>query len=134
MPSEDPIIRLIGKEPFQWLSQKFSRMTTLKDIPDEILARIGSVDITTKNYSVDRNSVTCIALITFAYKMADRVQNAPFGVKDILLLKVLAKEEKFRRKEKNRSGDGLWDAPLFELLTGEVGDRIRATRTMNSPI
>ena len=134
MPSEDPIIRLIGKEPFQWLSQEFSRMTTLKDIPDEILARIGYVDITTRDYSVDRNSITCIALITFAYKMADRVQNAPFGVKDILLLKVLAKEEKFRRKEKNRSVDGLWDAPLFELLTGEVGDRIRAMRTMNSPI
>jgi len=106
----------------------------LKDIPDEILARIGYVDITTRDYSVDRNSITCIALITFAYKMADRVQNAPFGVKDILLLKVLAKEEKFRRKEKNRSVDGLWDAPLFELLTGEVGDRIRAMRTMNSPI
>ena len=134
MPSEDPIIRLIGKEPFQWLSQEFSRKTSLQDIPDETLARIESVDITTRNYSVDRKSVTCIALITFAYKMADRVQNAPFGVKDILLLKVLAKGEKLRRKEKKSSGHGLWDAPLFELLTGEVGDRIRATRTMNSPI
>jgi hypothetical protein len=134
MPSEDPIIKLIGNEPFQWLSQKFNRKTTLKDTPDEILARIGSVDITTRDYSVDRNSVTCIALITFAYKMADRVQAAPFGVKDILLLKVLAKEENLRRKGKKSSGDGLWDAPLFELLTGEVGDRIRAMRTMNSPI
>ncbi|MBW2118913.1 MAG: hypothetical protein JRF53_10485 [Deltaproteobacteria bacterium] len=134
MPHEDPIVKLIGKEPFQWLSQKFNSKTTLKDIPDEILARIGSVDITTRNYAGDPNSVTCIAVITFAYKMADRVQEAPFGVKDILLLKVLAKEEKLRRKEKNRPGDGLWDAPLFELLTGKVGDRIRATRTMNSPI
>jgi hypothetical protein len=134
MPSEDPIIRLIGKESFQWLSKKFDRKATLKDIPDEILARIVSVDITTRNYSADRNSVTCIALITFAYKMADRVQKAPFGVKDILLLKVLAKEEKLRRKGKKHSGDELWYAPLFELLTGEVGERIRATRTMNSPI
>jgi hypothetical protein len=134
MPSEDPILTLIGKGPFQWLSQKFDRKATLQDIPDEILARIVSVDITTRNYSVDRNSVTCIALITFAYKMADRVQKAPFGVKDILLLKVLAKEEKLRRRGKKHSGKGLWDAPLFELLTGEVGERIRATRTMNSPI
>lgn len=133
MPHEDPIVKLIGKGPFQWLSQKFSGKTTLKDIPDEIIARIASVDITTRNYSVDRNSVTCIALITFAYKMADRVQKAPFGVKDMLLLKVLAKEEKLRREEKSRSGAGLWDAPLFEIITGEVGDRIRATRTMSSP-
>ena len=134
MPSEDPIVKLIGKGPFQWLSQKFSSKTTLKDIPDEILARIVSVDITTRDYSVDPNSVTCIALITFAYKMAGRVQNAPFGVKDILLLKVLAKEEKLGRKEKKRSRDRLWDAPLFEIITGEIGDSIRATRTMNSPI
>ncbi len=134
MPSEDPIIRLIGKEPFQWLSQKFNRKTTLKDIPDEILVRIASVDIATRNYVDDPNSVTSIALITFAYKMADRVQKAPFGVKDILLLKVLAEEEKLRRKERHLLGDGFWKAPLFELLTGEVGDRIRATRTMNSPI
>jgi len=134
MPHEDPIVKLIGKEPFQWLSQKFSSKTTLKDIPDEILARIVSVDITTRNYAGDRNSVTCIALITFAYKMADRVQNAPLGVKDILLLKVLAKEEILGRKEKKRSRDRLWDAPLFEIITGEIGDSIRATRTMNSPI
>ncbi|RLC27657.1 MAG: hypothetical protein DRH32_09990 [Deltaproteobacteria bacterium] len=134
MPHEDPIVKLIGKEPFQWLSQKFSSKTTLKDIPDEILARIVSVDITTRNYADDRNSVTCIALITFAYKMADRVQKAPFGVKDILLLKVLAKEEKLGRKGKKRSRDRLWDTPLFEIITGEIGDSIRATRTMNSPI
>jgi hypothetical protein len=134
MPSNDPIVRLIGKEPFQWLSQSFDRKTTLKDLPEEILERIASVDITTRNYAGDPNSVTSIALITFAYKIADRVQKAPFGVKDILLLKVLAKEEKLRRKEKHPFGDGLWNAPLFELLTGDVGERIRATRTMNSPI
>jgi len=134
MPSEDPIIRLIGKESFQWLSQKFDRKSTLKDIPYETLARIESVDITTRNYAGDPNSVTCIALITFAYKMAGKDQKAPFGVKDILLLKVLAKEEKLRRKDKNPPRDMLWEAPLFEIITGEVGDRIRATRTMNSPI
>ena len=134
MPNEDPIVKLIGKEPFQWLSQKFNRKTTLKDIPEEILARIASVDITTRNYADDRNSVTCIALITFAYKIADKVQKAPFGAKDILLLKVLAKEKKLGRKEKKRSREGLWDSPLFDIITGEVGDRIRATRTMNSPI
>ena len=134
MPSEDPIIRLIGKEIFQWLSQNFDKKTILKDLPDEILARIASVDITVRNYADDRNSVTCIALITFAYKMADKIQQAPFGVKDILLLKVLAKEEILQRKGRCRSIDRLWNTPLFKLLTGDVGDRIRATRTMNSPI
>lgn len=134
MPSGDPIIRLIGKETFQWLSQKFDRETTLKDIPYEIIARIASVDITAGNYAGDRNSVTCIAVITFAYKMAGRVPEAPSGVKDMLLLKVLAKVERSRREGKVHSLHTLWGAPLFEIITGEAGDRIRAMRTMNSPM
>ena len=134
MSHKDPVIDLIGRDHFKWLSKEFNQKTILNDIPDEILSCIMSVDITLRDYAGDRNAVTSIALITFAYKMVGKVQIAPFGAKDILLLKTLAKEEKLRREGKRRSRERLWDTPLFELITGEVGERIRGMRTMNSPI
>ncbi len=105
-----------------------------KDVPDEVLDRIGSVDITVRDYASNRDAITSIAVITFAYKLANNTQKAQFGAKDILLLKVLAKNEKLRREGKGHSHNRIWDAPLFELITGEVGERLRAMRTMNSPI
>ena len=131
---KNPIVEVIGKNFFQWLSKEFNKETTLKDIPDEILDRIASVDITIRNYAGNRDAITAIAVITFAYKMTDHVQKALNGGKDIILLKVLAKNEKLRREGKSHLQHRMWDAPLFELITGEVGERIRAMRTMNSPI
>ena len=133
MSHKDPIVNLIGEKHFQWLSREFSKQNTIKDIPDDILNRIASVDITIRNYGSDRNAVTSIAVITFAYKMANMTQDPRLGAKDILLLKALAKMEKSRRHGKNHSQNTLWDAPLFELITGPVGERIRNTRTINSP-
>ena len=134
MTDKNPIIEAIGKDSFEWLLREFSRETTLKDVPHEVLDRIGSVDITVRNYASNRDAITSIAVITFAYKLANNTQKAQFGAKDILLLKVLAKNEKLRREGKGRSYNRIWDAPLFELITGEVGERIRGMRTMNSPI
>jgi len=130
----EQIVEIIGKDSFQWLSREFNKESTLKDVPDEILHRVVSVDITIRDYASDRNAITSIALITFAYKMANKAQEARFGAKDILLLKVLAKEEKSRREGKGSSPHRLWGASLFELITGEVGERIRTMRTLNSPI
>ncbi len=42
---EDPVVRLIGKERFRWLSKDFNESSTLRDIPDDILQTIASVDI-----------------------------------------------------------------------------------------
>jgi hypothetical protein len=134
MTDKDPIIEAIGKDSFEWLLRKFSRETTLKDVPDEVLDRIGSVDITVRNYASNRDAITSIAVITFAYKLANEAQKTQFGAKDIFLLKVLAKNEKLRRTDKGHSHNKMWEAPLFELITGEVGGRIRGMRTMNSPI
>jgi hypothetical protein len=134
MTDKEPIIEAIGKDSFEWLLRKFSRETTLKDVPDEVLDRISSVDITVRNYASNRDAITSIAVITFAYKLANNPQKAQFGAKDILLLKVLAKNEKLRREGKGHPQNRIWDAPLFELITGEVGGRIRGMRTMNSPV
>ena len=134
MTDKNPIIEAIGKDSFEWLLKEFSKETTLKDVPGEVLDRIGSVDITVRNYASNRDAITSIAVITFAYKLANNPQNVQFGAKDILLLKVLAKEEKLRRKGKSHVQNRMWDAPLFELITGEVGERIRGMRTINSPI
>ena len=134
MTDKNPIIEAIGKDSFEWLLREFSRETTLKDVPHEVLDRIGSVDITVRNYASNRDAITSIAVITFAYKLANNTQKAQFGAKDILLLKVFAKNEKLRREGKGYSHNRIWDAPLFELITGEVGERIRGMRTMNSPI
>ena len=131
--SKNAIVEIIGGDCFEWLSREFHTETRLKDIPDEILALISSVDITIRDYAKDRNAIVSIALLTFAYKMADKVQHPKYGSNDILLLKVLAKNEVSRRKGEKLSENKLWDAPLWELITGEVGEKIRASRFMTNP-
>ena len=131
--SKNGIVEIIGGDCFEWLSQEFDRETRLKDIPDEILNPISSVDITIRDYTRDRNAIVSIALITFAYKMAEKVQHPKYGSNDILFLKVLAENERSRREGRKLSENKLWDAPLYELITGEVGERIRATRFMTNP-
>lgn len=106
----------------------------MKDLPDEILKRVASVDVTIRNFVGDREAVTAIALITFAYSMADKEQNPQLGPKDVTLLKVLAKNERARRVNQPHSGHALWNAPLFELITGEIGERVRAMKMLNSPV
>ena len=133
MNHTEQIVEVIGKDIFLWLSTEFNKTTTLKDFPDEILDRIASVDITIRDYAGDKNAVTSIAVITFAYKMADKIQIALFGAKDILLLKVLAKNEKLRRTRGNCIQHKILEVPFFELITGPVGERIRHMRTINSP-
>ncbi len=134
MAYESPIVGIIGKDSFKWLSKDFCKETKLKDIPGEILERIAAVDTTIRDYTNDKNTITCIAVITFSYNMTDKIQQARFGPKDMLLLKVLAKREKSRREGREDNQDSRRDAPLFELITGPVGDRIRETGTINSPI
>ncbi len=92
------------------------------------------MDITLRDYTRDRNAITSIALITFAYKMAGKAQHPKYGSNDMLLLKVLAKNEKMKREGGGLSPNGLWGAPLYELLTEDVGERIRATKFMTNPL
>jgi hypothetical protein len=127
------IIEAIGQGIFDWLTQDFDKETRLRDVPHEILDRVGSIDITVRDYTRDRNAIVTIALITFAYRLANKVQQPKYGSNDILLAKVLAKNELQRRKGKRLSDNRLWDAPLYELITGEVGERIRATKFMTNP-
>ena len=131
--SKNEIVEIIGPECFGWLSREFDRETRLKDIPDEILALLSSVDVTIRDYAKDRSAIVSIALITFAYKMANKVQHPKYGSNDILLLKILAKNEVSRRDGEKLSEHELWNAPLHELITGEVGERIRASRFMTNP-
>ena len=105
------IVQIMGRDCFEWLSGAFNKETRLKDIPYEILEAIGSVDITIRDYAADRNAVISIALITFAYRMVDKVQHPKNGSNDILLLKVLAKNEESRRRGKKLSNNKFWDAP-----------------------
>jgi hypothetical protein len=74
MTDKNPIIEAIGKDSFEWLLREFSRETTLKDVPDEVLDRIGSVDITVRDYASNRDAITSIAVITFAYKLANNTR------------------------------------------------------------
>jgi hypothetical protein len=134
MTQKNEIVEAIGKDSFAWLQKKFDKKTTLKDLPDEILERIASVDMAIRDYMSDKNSIISIAVITFAYKIADMIQQPRFGPKDILLLKILAKREKTRREGKTGLYHAQLELPLFELITGELGDRIRSVRTFNSPI
>ena len=126
------IIQTIGKEPFEWLVGNFNKETRLKDIPEEILDCLCSVQVTLRDYAADRNTIIAIALITFAYKIAGKIQQPRFGSNDILLLKVLAKNERSRRNGESISNNSMWKEPLFELITCEVGDRIRATKFMTT--
>ena len=127
---QDNIIDIIGKENFEWLSEGFGPKTTLRDIPDDILDRVSSLDITLSDYGGDRNAITAIALITFTYMMAGKAQRPQDGPSDLRLMKVLARNEKQRRERRegtSRSDHRAWDLPVCELITGEVGERIRAT-------
>jgi hypothetical protein len=133
MTSTDPIVEMIGRDNFIWISESFSRETTLRDIPDHILERLSSIDITIRDYGRDRNAITAIAVLTFAYKMAEKTQKAQDGAKDLTLLKVLAKNERLRRERKIRLEDEHWRLPVFEMITGVVGERIRSTPIVNSP-
>lgn len=128
------IVEAIGKDSFAWLQKKFDKTTTLKDLPDGILYRIAAVDMSVRDYASDKNTVIAIALITFAYNLAGMVQQPRFGPKDILLLKMLAKREKTRREGQTGFDHAQLEHPLFELITGEIGGRIRSMRTINSPI
>lgn len=132
----DPVdvVAMIGKENLQWLATEFCRETRLKDIPVDILDRTSSVDIAIRDYARDRNAVTAIALITFAYQLGGRHQEPRYGSNDLLLLKVLANKEKLRRAENVPYDHPGWELPLFELVTGEVGESIRATKFITNPI
>ena len=132
--TKNGIVETIGKDHFEWLVSKFNKETRLRDVPESVLDRVRSVDITIRDYGADQNAITAIALITFAYKMAGKVQQPKYGSNDILLLKALAKNEKYRREGGTLSDNDLWDAPLYELITDEVGDRIRATKFMTNPL
>lgn len=124
---------IIGKENFEWLAKQFDVKTRLEDIPQEILERISVVDITAKDFYRDRNAITAIALVTFAYGMAGKVQHPKYASHDILLVKVLAKKEKERREGLGRPGHEALELPLFELITGEVGESIRKTKIITGP-
>lgn len=131
---KEGIVEMIGHENFEWLSLRFDKKTTLRDVPEAILRRVGSVDITIRNYGGDRNAVTSIAMITFAYKLAGKVQDPRYGSNDIILLKVLARNEISRREGEAELRNKIWNAPLYEIITGEVGERIRATKLMTNPV
>ena len=132
--SSGGIVEIIGRENFEWLSREFGPKTRLKDVPDEILNRISVVDIAIRDYGRDHNAITAIALITFAYRINGKPQNPKYGTNDLLLLKVIAKNEISRRMGKRISLHEQWDLPLFEFITGEVGERIRETRLMTNPV
>jgi hypothetical protein len=129
------IVALIGPEDFRWLAEGFGKNTVIKDIPQAILDRVAGVDVTLRDYSEDSNGLTAIALITFAYRMAGKSQAPHLGGKDILMVKVLAANELRRRggNESDLTLSNLWDRPFYELVTGEVGERIRGMPTINSP-
>ena len=127
------IVAMIGKENLQWLATGFCRDTRLKDLPKKILDRVSSVNITLRDYSRDRDAVTAIALITFAYQLGGKRQEPRYGSNDLLLLKVLARNEKRRRTEHKPYDHPGWELPLFELITGEVGQAIRATKFITNP-
>jgi hypothetical protein len=127
------VLALIGQDTLQWLATAFGRDTRLKDLPIAILERASSVDITLRDYSRDRNAVTAIALITFAYGLGGKRQEPRYGSNDLLLLKVLAAKEKRRRTGNEPFSHPSLDLPLFELITGEVGEAIRATTFITNP-
>jgi hypothetical protein len=129
-----PIVEIIGIREFDWLAGTFGRETTLREIPDSILERLASVDITLRDFGGDRNAVTAIALVTFAYAMVGREPQTRHGPKDILLVKVLAKGERSRRRGDVEPSNRWWRAPLVELIAGDAGERVRAVKTINAPV
>src|SRR5512139_1354986 len=127
------VVAMVGRENLQWFATEFCRDTRLKDLPKDILERASSVDITLRDYSRDRNAVTAIALITFAYQLGGKRQEPRYGSNDLLLLKVLAVKEKRRRTGNEPCSHPSLDLPLFELITGEVGEAIRTTKFITNP-
>ena len=128
-----PIVELIGAESFAWLSGSFSKATTLEDVPGEILDRVSRVNAVQRDFASNPAAVTAIALVTFAYSLAGKPQEARYGSNDLLLVKVLTRAEMARRNGERTLDNPFWRIPLHELITGEVGDRIRATRFMTNP-
>jgi len=128
-----PIVELIGAESFAWLSGSFSKATTLEDVPGEILDRVSRVNAVQRDFASNPAAVTAIALVTFAYSLAGKRQEARYGSNDLLLVKVLTRAEMARRNGERTLDNPFWRIPLHELITGEVGDRIRATRFMTNP-
>ena len=131
--SQAPIVKIIGENIFRWLTSEFGKQTTLKEVPKELLELVASVDISIRDYASSRSAIACIALITFAYKLAGKAQEPRFGGKDIVLAKVLAKNELLRRKGQRELANKYWNFPLYELIAGEVGDRIRSLPMLHIP-
>ncbi len=129
----NPIVDLVGAEAFAWLSRSFSRETTLREVPEEILERVSRMGATQRDFSSDPDAITAIALLTFAYALAGKTQEARHGSNDLMLVKVLSRNELARRRGRRRLSSPYWTAPLYDLITGEVGDRIRATPLMTNP-
>lgn len=130
----NPVVELVGAEAFSWLSRRFSRETTLRDVPEEILRRVGRVNVTRRDFASDPDAVTAIALLTFAYTLAGKTQEARHGSNDMMLVKVLARNELARRRGERELRNRYWSAPLCELVTGEAGERIRSTPFMTNPV
>ena len=124
------IVEIIGQGRFHWLAREFSRETRLRHLPDDLLDLLSSVDATLRDYGSDRAAVTSIALITFAYHMAGKAPHPAHGPNDMFLLKVLAKKEGERRQGKKLSDHERWDDPIYELIVGEVGERLRGAQDL----
>lgn len=133
MSKIDPVVRLVGEETFSWLCGTFDRGTTFREVPGDILDRLAVLDPASREYRQDRNAVTAIAMITFCYRMAGREQPVREAGKDLLLLKVLAQKETAVREGAASPHRMMTRIPVCELITGEVGERIRKAPCMNSP-
>ncbi|MGD8387743.1 MAG: hypothetical protein PVG49_11425 [Desulfobacteraceae bacterium] len=128
----NPIVEIIGAENFTWLCEAFSRSTTLEDVPSAILEPVSRADATRRDLASDPNAITAIALITFAYGLAEKLQHPQTGSNDLMLAKLLARNELDRRSGRKHLDNPLWSRPLYELITGQVGDRIRSLRLMTT--
>lgn len=133
MPMGPDVVDVIGQDHFRWLATQFDRRTRLEDAPEDMVRRLAAIPVGIRDYGRDPNAVTGIALLAFTYRMAGGVPEARFGTKELLLLKVLAKHELLRRAGTARSDHALWSCPLFELITGKVGEHVRAMRLIDSP-
>lgn len=129
----DPIVEMIGADKFAWLTDSFSTDTRLSDMPLGILEVLSRLDAARRDFASDPNAVTGIALLTFAYGMAGKSQEARHGSNDLMLVKIMARNELERRTGKRRLENPMWNRPVVELITGEVGDRIRAEKFMTNP-
>lgn len=125
MNRHNAIVSALGKEALEWITTHFCKSTTLMDVPEKLLRRLACVDITIRDYQRDSDSIAAIALLTFAYKMGGKTQIPHHGPRDILLLKVLCKGELERREKGTGNMNPFWLSPVYELITGEVGERIR---------